>query len=291
MYNKALDTFKIVADCGSLTKAAEKLFISHTAVIKQINALESALGTTLLRRTHRGIVLTPAGECLYKEMPKLLRAADNLTRKVQSAGAAGVKVLRVGTSAMYPCQAFIGLWTEISQRCPQFRLQIVPIESDQRRTDLLGSAYDFLIGPYDPGFARNHTFFPVGEYRFTIALPRTHPLAGKERISFGDLEGGPLLLMRPGHSEVNDRIRHDIRKKHPNLMIQDIEPSYGLETFNLCMETGAPLLSLECWKGVHPGLCDLPLEEEYALPYGVLAEGKPSQEVREFLDLLSQSLQ
>lgn len=290
MYNKSLDTFKVVADCGSLTKAAEKLFISHTAVIKQINGLESALGATLFRRTHRGIVLTPAGECLYKEMPKLLRAADSLTRKVQSAGAAGVKVLRVGTSAIYPCQAFMGLWTEISPHCPQFRLQIVPIESDQRRADLLGSAYDFLIGPYDPGFARNHTFLSVREYRFCIALSRSHPLAGKERISFADLEGGPLLLMRPGRSEVNDRIRQDIQEKYPTVTIQDIEPSYSLETFNLCMETGAPLLSLECWKDVHPGLCTVPLEEEYTLPYGVLAEGKPSQEVGEFLSLLSQSL-
>lgn len=233
----------------------------------------------------------PPGSASIKKYQSSCGPQTTLPAKVQSAGAAGVKVLRVGSSAMYPCQAFMGLWTEISQRCPQFRLQIVPIESDQRRTDLLGSAYDFLIGPYDPGFARNHTFFPVGEYRFTIALPCTHPLAGKERISFGDLEGGPLLLMRPGYSEVNDRIRRDIREKHPNLMILDIEPSYSLETFNHCMETSAPLLSLECWKDVHPGLCTVPLTEEYALPYGVLAGGKPSQGVREFLDLLSQSLQ
>ena len=64
----------------------------------------------------------------------------------------------------------------------------------------------------------------------------------------------------------------------------------SLETFNLCMEIGAPLLSPECWKDVHPGLCDLPFEEEYTLPYGVLAEEKPSPEVGNFGDLLGQSL-
>lgn len=40
MYNPLLDTFLAVADCGSFTKAAEKLFISPTAVMKQMNSLE-----------------------------------------------------------------------------------------------------------------------------------------------------------------------------------------------------------------------------------------------------------
>ena len=70
MYNKALDTFKAVADCGSFTKAADRLFISHTAVIKQIKGLEERFGAALFERTHRGIALTAAGECLYKELPK-----------------------------------------------------------------------------------------------------------------------------------------------------------------------------------------------------------------------------
>ena len=43
MYNPLLDTLIAVADCGSLTKAAERLYISSTAVMKQINALENHL--------------------------------------------------------------------------------------------------------------------------------------------------------------------------------------------------------------------------------------------------------
>ena len=43
MYNHLLDTFIAVADCGSFTKAAGKLFISPTAVMKQMNALEAEL--------------------------------------------------------------------------------------------------------------------------------------------------------------------------------------------------------------------------------------------------------
>ena len=55
MYNSQLTTFVQVADSGSFNKAAEALYISSTAVIKQINALEKHLDLTLFSRTNHGI--------------------------------------------------------------------------------------------------------------------------------------------------------------------------------------------------------------------------------------------
>ena len=54
MFNPYLTAFVCVADCGSFTKAAEKLFISSTAVMKQINSLEGRIGTPLFHRTYKG---------------------------------------------------------------------------------------------------------------------------------------------------------------------------------------------------------------------------------------------
>lgn len=290
MYNKALDTFKAVADCGSFTKAADKLFISHTAVIKQINGLEERFGTALFERTHRGIALTAAGECLYKELPKFVRHSNALIRKVREAEAAAPKIIRVGTSAMYPCNAFMELWGEISAQCPQYQLQLAPIEDDQRRLEFLGQSYDVLTGPYDAGLESLYQFIPVGGYRFCIALPRSHPLAQREQLSLSDLKGWELMLMRPGRSAVNDRIRRDLQEKHPSVGIIDIAPNYSLDTFNQCMESGIPLLSLECWRDVHPGLCTVPLTEKYALPYGVVAARDPTENTAAFLALLEKLL-
>ncbi len=58
MYNPLLDTFIAVADCGSFTKAAEVLFISPTAVMKQMNSYENHLDLKLIERTSSGIRLT-----------------------------------------------------------------------------------------------------------------------------------------------------------------------------------------------------------------------------------------
>ena len=61
MYNPLLTVFVCAADCGSFTKAAEKLYLSPTAVMKQINTLESHLQLQLTSRTNQCILLTPAG--------------------------------------------------------------------------------------------------------------------------------------------------------------------------------------------------------------------------------------
>ena len=53
--------FYTVAKCGSLTKAAEELYISQPAVSQAIKQLESQLGTTLFNRTHRGMELSVQG--------------------------------------------------------------------------------------------------------------------------------------------------------------------------------------------------------------------------------------
>ena len=67
MYNPQLDTFICVVEAGSFSKAADKLYISPPAVIKQINSLENNLGVQLFARTRRGLVVTAAGESLYQD--------------------------------------------------------------------------------------------------------------------------------------------------------------------------------------------------------------------------------
>ena len=76
MYNSQLTTFVQVADSGSFNKAAEALYISSTAVIKQINALEKHLDLTLFSRTNHGIALTESGRIIYKHARKLFAYSE-----------------------------------------------------------------------------------------------------------------------------------------------------------------------------------------------------------------------
>ena len=62
MYNPQLETFLRVADAGSFSKAAEELFITPPAVIKQITSLEASLDIRLFHRSHRGADADGSGE-------------------------------------------------------------------------------------------------------------------------------------------------------------------------------------------------------------------------------------
>ena len=291
MYNKALDAFKAVADSGSFTKASEHLFISHTAVIKQINGLESHMGVKLFKRSNQGAVLTAAGQCLYEKALEIMRFSEQSIQEIQEAHFASPKTIRVGTSLFYPCHIFMDLWDSVSDSCPWYQLKIVTIEDDEQRFSGLGRSYDFLIGAYNSEISGAvYPFVPIGSYHFSLTMPRKHRLAKKKSLAFADLNGEKLMIMKRGNSEINDQIRSNIELNCPNITMVDIPPHYSIRTFNRCVESNAVLLSLECWKDVHPGLVTIPLNEDYTLPYGILTSPNPEPELHEFIQVLQKCL-
>ena len=78
-----LRIFRAVAECGSFSLGAKKLYISHSTTSRAISALEEELGVTLLKRGNRVLGLTPAGETLLREAEEILRRADELKSKLQ----------------------------------------------------------------------------------------------------------------------------------------------------------------------------------------------------------------
>ncbi|MDO4287600.1 MAG: LysR family transcriptional regulator [Eubacterium sp.] len=291
MYNKDLDTFKIVADSHSFTKASEQLFISHTAVIKQINRLEAHLGVQLFHRSNQGVSLTAAGQCLYAKLPEIIAFSQKIFDTVLDVQSTAPKTIRVGASLFYPCHIFMDLWDSISLRCPQYQLKIVSIKDDGQRFSGLGDAYDFLIGPYNSELrGTDYPFIPIGEYHFCISLPRSHPLTKRNALTFEALRGEPLMMMVSGTSSVNDRIRTEIERDYPEIRLIDTSPSYSIRTFNDAVEKKLPLLSLECWREVHPGLITIPLDEDYTLPYGILTACNTSPQLNEFINILKEAL-
>lgn len=71
MYSRQIEVFVQVVEQKSFSKAAEELFISSTAIMKQINSLEDQVDVTLLNRSNKGVSLTPAGKSFMKMLKKL----------------------------------------------------------------------------------------------------------------------------------------------------------------------------------------------------------------------------
>ncbi len=287
MYNQSLLTFKTVVDTGSFSKAAEKLFITHTAIIKQMNQLETHLGVSLFKRSSHGVLPTAAGRCLYEETQKIMKFSEEAISRIQNAQAASPKIIRIGNSPLYPCYPFMELWDKIRGPHPQYRLKVVPYMNDEQHLD---DSFDILIGPMDHQLKSSYNpyFIPVGFYRFCLSMSREHRLAGRTSLHFCDLAGETLQIMKEGTSHANDAIRKTVKEEYPQIQIEDIPPYYNMKTFNLCADSGFILLSLECWNNVHPGLVSIPLDDIFTCSYGIIASPHPSEDVDEFLKIIQQ---
>ena len=287
MYNRTLDAFRNVAEEGSFSKAAEKMYISHTAVIKQVSSLESHLGVKLFNRSPLGVTLTVAGQVLYTETLQIMKQSEASIRKVQRAGFESPTTIRIGTSTLCPAHYFMELWDTFRDRMTGYSLQIISFDDNRRYQELIGNSFDLLIGAFDRQAEQYSVgFLPVGEYAFTLAVPRANSLLKMKQISLDDLHGKPLMMMEKGSSPINDRIRKDIQENHPEIMIIDTDPSYSLATFNKSVEMNVALLSLECWDRVHPELKNIPLKEDYRLAYGVIYAYEAGKDILDFIETL-----
>lgn len=288
MYNRILDTFIAVADCGSLTKAAERLYISPTAVMKQMNTLERHLDVKLIERTPSGIRLTAAGAIIYSDAKFLIDYSKKSVANAKAALHANDTTFCVGTSLLNPAKPFMDLWYRVNKDFSEYKLHLVPFEDNHEgilsEISQLGKKFDFLIGVCDSKAWLNLChMLPLGQYKKMIAVPREHRLAQKKLIHLEDLYGETLMMVKRGDSGVNDFLRNDLERNHPKIHIEDTPQFYDLSVFNRAAETGKVLLTIQCWMDVHPGLVSIPVDWDYSIPYGLLYSFDAPEDVLRFV--------
>ncbi len=286
MLTPSVYTFLAAARRGSFSAAGQALHLSRVSVMNQINALEAELGVVLFTRTTRGTSLTPAGQVFLRCAEQLAALADRARAETRLAGGAA-PVIRMGASLMRPCRPFLTWWE--ASGAPAVPFQIVPFSDE---TDSL-SAMRAALGRTIDGFVTTWSsapcpegiaFLPLGSCRCAVALPRNHPLAAKKILSWSDLSGETLLLLREGESPEIDAIRADIRRKRLPVRVLDFDGYYDMSIFNRCARQGWLMELPELWRGVHPSLVTRPVRWSHRLPFGLMHRADPPRPVQDFLD-------
>ncbi|WP_126552433.1 LysR family transcriptional regulator [Dictyobacter kobayashii] len=295
MVNDLLNAFIQVIDSGSFSKAAEKLYISSTALMKQMNVLEARIGVQLLIRTNHGIRATDAGNSFYHDAKFLTQYSEKAIIRARQAANKNPHLIRIGNSLLNPCKELLDVWNTISHTYPQFKMKIVPLDDDAAswptvyRT--IGKDFDVMVGAYErANESDSFQALKLGEYRFCVAVSREHPLARKERLSVTDLYGERLAMVKPGTSPLIDEIRGYLLTEHQEIQIKGVSHQYDIGLFNRCEENGAVLLTIDRWKDVHPSLVTIPIDWAYTIPYGMLYPLKPSNSVQHFLSALQENI-
>lgn len=174
---RQLRYFVAVAETGSLSRAAEKLYIAQPPLSLQIRQLETVLGASLFTRHPKGVRLTTAGEALLVEARALLARAGRLRDLVQHAAEGPEGTLTLGYVPSASSTVLPALVRMLRQQHPRWHLELQEMISSQQVEALMAGTIDAGIGRLGQVPAR----LMVGTCTpdpFCLAVPADRPHEG-----------------------------------------------------------------------------------------------------------------
>ena len=193
--------FQAVAETLNFSRAAERLRIAQPPLSRQIRDLETELGVALFSRIRGKVRLTPAGRLLQRELPDLFQRLAALVAATQRAGHGG-EALNIGTDWRLPLDPLASAVSEL-RRQGQTTAQINFV--DLPLTEQLGALRDGRIDlAFLPevflGARRGLDLLRVASPAVMAALPASHPLAHRRKLSLGELRDERWVLLNPRHA-------------------------------------------------------------------------------------------
>lgn len=189
---RQLRYFVAVAETGSISRAARKLFLTQPALSRQIKALEDEIGQCLLERQAHSIRLTPAGEALLHEGRTLLQHADGMLDRVRAAGQS-VR-LRVGYAPSLASGLLSGAVANFSQKHPKARVELFDLSTKEMLAGLENDTLDVAITVGRKRAGHGLKWTPLVRAPWQLAVPRHHPLTRRSRVTPQEVACEPLLV-------------------------------------------------------------------------------------------------
>ena len=191
--------FYTVARCGSLTKAAEELYISQPAVSQAIKQLENQLGTPLFNRMHKGMELSAqGGELIFADIEKALQLLSGVEDRLSELKKSATGTLRIGASETIFQYVLADKIVEYHKLYPQVKIDLISDVSPKIIDCLKSDRCDigFLNLPIEPDDGIRLTDSVALLDDVFVAGEAFAELKGKQ-LSVWDLQQYPLLLMEP----------------------------------------------------------------------------------------------
>lgn len=202
MNYRQLEAFRAVMETGSVTRAADHLYVSQPAISKMLALLERSCGFELFERLGNRLVPTIEAKVLIGEVDRLFVGMEQVERRAQD-----IRDLRSGHLAI---AAFPAIGTRYLPKIiarfhemqPDVRTTLVT-KSGRTLLELVGSnQVDLGVGLLSAHHA-GVELMPAGGYPGVCVMHPQHPLARKSRISAADLDDVPFISLGS-----EDRSRH-----------------------------------------------------------------------------------
>ena len=193
----ALKAFTTVAETGSFSLAAERLFLTQPAVSKRIAGLEAALDTRLFDRIGRTVSLTESGRALLPRAQRILVELEDSARVIANLSGKVHGTLRFGTSHHIGLRRLPPALKEFTRRHPQVRLDIRFMDSEAACHAVEQGELELGIVTLPPRPSASLTTRTIWPDPLGIVVSPDHPLAHTEAVPLTDLARYPAILPAP----------------------------------------------------------------------------------------------
>ncbi|WP_367867327.1 LysR family transcriptional regulator [Pedobacter sp. WC2423] len=196
-----LNYFKLLAEELHYRKAAEKLFISQSALSQQIKQLEQYLGHSLFDRNNKRVVLNEAGKLFYKDAVQVIQKMQIAVNNVQllqkgNTGQLGISFVASAMQSILPV-----LLKKFNNDCPNIEFHLEELTNKEQLLAL-------EKGDIDLGFMRSNQvgqdmmIKSVYKETFTLVLPAAHPMSARDFKHIGELKDESFILFPNDQSQL-----------------------------------------------------------------------------------------
>ena len=263
--------FAAAAETGSFSRAAEVLSYSPSGVSQLINALEADLGVTLLRRTSRGVSLSPAGETLLPAVRALLQQEERVFQLSSELNGLMAGELNIASYSSVSFRWLPKVIKAFQQDYPNVRLHLMEGISQEVLRWLGESKADigFLSWVRDCSYE----WIPLSDDPMIAILPRNHPYANADVYPLAECEHERFIMPALGKdSDVVDLLaRFDL---HPTIVYSTIESfsAFAMIENGLGMTITNQLIT----EGFQADVVKLPLDPPQHIHFGIMIPNKDS---------------
>jgi len=188
-----LRTYVRVVELGSITRAAESLYLAQSAVSSHVAALASFAGGALFERRDGRLVPTPLGNELYDGGLEILAYVNDLDRRLQRMASQNARIVNVACTRTVCEVAVANVVASFQRERPEFRLSVASATIKEAEVRLRSGEIDVALteGMNTVAGTKRIAF---RSDRLVLAVPRGHDLAKRGSVTMAEASAYPFIL-------------------------------------------------------------------------------------------------
>lgn len=194
----ALQAFLAVAESGSFSRAAERIYLTQPAISKRIAGLERRLGAQLFDRIGRRVQLTEAGRALFDRSRAILNELEDAKRSLANLSGEIRGALSLATSHHIGLHRIPLTLKRFRARYPQVRLDLRFMDSEQACHAVVRGEIELAVVTLPPAPIAQLRCERVWNDPLDVVVAPNHPLAAQTRTPLRSLLEHPAILPGPG---------------------------------------------------------------------------------------------